>query len=382
MTVFKTFLQILKKNKGMVILYTVILLVFGSLNMQSNQTSTTFEASKPNIVIVNNDKEEGITKDLIKYLKQNSETPEVENNEEAIDDALFYEEASLVVYIPENYNEDFLSGKKPEIKIKKSTNYYSSFAEMMLKRYIKVANVYQESITDENELISKINETLEKESITELTSKLDTTGLSKATRYFNFASYSFLACLIYVICLILTTFNEENVKKRTIISSFNYKKHNRILLLSNMIYSLMLWALYVVMSFVVVGEIMQSTHGAILIINSLIFVICSTSISFFIGSLVKNKNAIGGIVNVIALGSSFLCGAFVPAEWLPDFVKTIAHIFPTYYYIEANDKLAGMEEFNIDTLMPIITNMGIILGFALVFMILANLVAKKKRKIG
>lgn len=382
MTVFKTFLQILKKNKGMVILYTVLLLVFGNINMQSNDNNMSFEASKPNIVIVNQDEEKGITADLIKYIKDNSETPDIELDEESINDAVFYEEANLVVYIPENYNNDFLSGKKPELKIKKSTSYYSSYGEMILKRYIKVANIYQESITDESELISKINETLDNKTKTEITTKLDTTSLSRASRYFNFASYSFLACLIYVICLILTTFNEENIKKRTVISSFSYKKHNRILLLANMLYALVLWAIYAIMSFVLIGDIMQSIHGLIMIINSLVFVICATSLSFFIGSLVKNKNTIGGIVNVVALGSSFLCGAFVPAQWLPDFVKTIAHILPTYYYINANDTIVELEELNSDTLMPIFSNMGIVLGFAVLFIVLANLVAKKKRKIG
>ena len=253
---------------------------------------------------------------------------------------------------------------------------------MILQRYIKVANLYQENITDENELISKINETLNKKTNTEITTKLDTTGLSRASRYFNFASYSFLACLIYVICLVLTTFNEENIKKRTIISSFNYKKHNRILLLANMLYAFVLWVIYAIMSFVLIGDVMQSLNGLIMIVNSFVFVICATALSFFIGSLIKNKNIIGGIVNVVALGSSFLCGAFVPTQWLPDFVKTIAHILPTYYYINVNDTLSELEELNFDTLMPIFINMGIVLGFAVVFIVLANLVARKKRKIG
>ena len=382
MTVFKTFLQILKKNKGLVIMYTVILLVFGNINMQSNEKSMSFEASKPNVIIVNQDKEEGITKNLIEYVKQNCEIIEVEDDEDARNDALFYEDASLIIYIPQNYNADFLGGKNPEIKIKKSTSYYSSFAEMMLERYVKIAKIYQENITDETQLITKINETLNEDSKTELMSKLDTTSLSRASRYFNFASYSFLACLIYVICLILATFKEENVNKRTIISSFSYKKHNRILLLSNMLYSFVLWLLYVVMSFVLIGDIMTTANGMLMILNSFVFVIFATSLSFFIGNLVKNKNAIGGIVNVIALGSSFLCGAFVPTEWLPDFVKTIAHALPTYYYINSNEVLSNLEEINIEALTPVFVNMGIVIGFTIIFIVLSNIVSKKKRKIG
>ena len=381
MTVFKTFLQILKKNKAMVILYTVILLIFGTFNMQANQSNTVFEASKPSVFIVNEDKEEGITKDFIKYIKDNCEIAEIENTKESIDDAIFYEDVSLVVYIPQNFSKDFMEGKKPEITIKKRDSYYGSFAEMLLQRYIKTATIYQKSITNEDELVVKVNETLSKQVETEIKTKLDTSALNKASHYFSFASYSFLACLIYIICLILATFNEEKVQKRTAISSFSYKKYNKILLLGNSLYALVLWAIYVIMSFVLIGNAMSSTHGALFIANSFVFVICATTLSFFIGNLVKNKNTISGIVNVVGLGSSFLCGAFVPQEWLPNFVKTIAHIFPTYYYISANETIANIEEFNIDTLMPIITNAGIVIAFSALFVILTNFVTKKKQKV-
>lgn len=98
--------------------------------------------------------------------------------------------------------------------------------------------------------------------------------------------------------------------------------------------------------------------------------------------MVSNKGAINGIVNVIALGSSFLCGAFVPMEWLPDSVLAIAHIIPTYYYIRTNEILKTIETFNFETLKPIITNMAIMIGFAIIFIVLTNIVSKKKRKIG
>ena len=96
----------------------------------------------------------------------------------------------------------------------------------------------------------------------------------------------------------------------------------------------------------------------------------------------KNKNAVNGIVNVVALGSSFLCGAFVPVEWLPNSVLTVAHILPSYWYIQTNERLKTMEALNFGTLRPILFNMGMLLVFALVFTVTANLVSRAKRKIG
>lgn len=382
MTVFKTFLKILNKNKFIIILYTVFLIGFGGFNMQTSDNSTNFVASKPDIMIVNYDEEKGITKDLIKYITDNSNIIELNNNEEAINDGLFYRDVNYVIYIPENYSEDFMAGRNPEINIKSTGDYQSSFAEMLLSRYIKVANIYQKSIDNEDELISKINETLSKESEVEITSKLDTDGLAKATFYYNFASYSILACLVYVICLVLSSFKDIKIQKRTIISSTDYRKLNRQLLLSNSLFSIILWGVYVSLSFVLIGDVMFSNQGIIYLINSFIFTMCATTIALFIGNLVSNKNAINGIVNVIALGSSFLCGAFVPMEWLPDGVLKIAHILPSYYYISSNESLKTLEVFNLETMQPIITNMVVILGFSILFIILTNIVSKRKQKIG
>ena len=382
MTVFKTFLKILNKNKFIIILYTLFLIFFGGFNMQTSENNTNFVASKPDIVIVNYDEEKGITKDLIKYIEENSNVVDLKNNKDAINDALFYRDVNYVIYIPKNYNKDFMDGKNPEIEIKSTGDYQSSFAEMLLSRYIKVANIYQKSINSEEELISKINETLSKKSEVEITSKLDTNILSKATFYYNFANYSIMACLIYVICLILASFKDIKIQKRTIISSTNYKTLNRQLLLSNSLFSIILWMIYVVLSFILVGDIMFSIHGIFYLINSFVFTICATTIALFIGNIVSNKNAISGIVNVISLGSSFLCGAFVPMEWLPDGVIKIAHILPSYYYISNNEVLKTLELINLNTIKPILLNIIIVLSFSIMFIILTNIVSKRKQKIG
>ena len=382
MTVFKTFLKVLNKSKLPIILYTVILVFFGAFNIQTSENSTSFVASKPDILIINKDKEEGITKNLIKYIKENSNIKEIENNEQSINDALFYRDVNYIIYIPENYREEFLKGENPEIEIKSTGDYQASLAEMMLERYIKIANIYEGNIENEEELINKINETLSKQTEIEITSKLDTDNLTKASFFFNFANYSILAGCVYVICLILSSFKEEKISKRTIISSMNYKKHNFELLVSNSLFAIVLWIFYVILSFILVRDIMFTTHGLIYILNSFIFTICAVTIAFLIGNLVTNKNAINGIVNVVALGSSFLCGSFVPLEWLPDTVIKIAHVLPSYYYISSNEIITELEIVNFETMKPVLVNMGIILIFTILFMIITNIVSRHKRKIG
>lgn len=380
MTIFKTFLKVLNKCKAPIIIYTVFLIFFGGFNIKTSDNSMSFVADKPDILIVNEDKDNKITNNLINYIEKNSNKIDIEDNEEARNDALFYRDVNYIIYIPANYGQDFLNGVNPEIKIKSTGDYQASLAEMMLERYIKVANIYNDTYSLEDEIIEKVNDTLSKETKIEITSKLDTAKLDKASFYYNFTNYCILAGCIYVICLILSSFKNENISKRTIVSSINYKEYNMKLLISNTLFSIILWMFYVLLSFVLVGDIMFTAHGVIYIINSFIFTLCAVTIAFLIGNLIKNKDAVNGIVNVIALGSSFLCGAFVPVEILPDSVLKIAHILPSYWYIKTNEMVKTLEEFNFETLKPIVINMGVIVLFSILFITITNIVSSKKRK--
>jgi ABC-2 type transport system permease protein len=380
MTVFKTFWKIVNQYKFTIILYTVILIVFAGVNMQTSDTNMNFVASKPDVFIVNRDENIGITEDIVNYIKDNCNIIDIKENEEAMNDALFYRDVSYIIYIPQNYRSDVLKGMNPEIQIKSTGDSEASFAKMILERYVKVRNSYVNQTENEEELLEKIGNALSEETEVKITSKLDTDSLSRATFYYNFLNYSILAGLVYVICLILASFREEKIRKRTIISSMSYKKHNRQLLLSNAILAIILWVFYVGLSFILIGNVMFTAHGLILMVNSFIFSICALCIAFLIANLISNKNAINGIINVIGLGSSFLCGAFVPVEWLPDTVLKIAHILPSYWYIQNNELVKAIEVVNAESLKPILVNMIIILGFAILYVVLTNIISKRKIK--
>lgn len=380
MTVFKAFLKVLNKCKVPIIIYTFILVFFSAFNMQTSEKSVSFTASKPNILIVNEEKEEGITKSFINYLNKNSNVISIESSEEKIDDALFYRDVSYVIYVPEDFSEEIISGKTPEIKVKTVGDYGASLASMMVERYLKIANVYSDVAESKEELVHLVDDTLATKVDVKITSKLDSNSIEKATFYHNFLNYCILAGTIYVICLILSSFKDENIKKRTMVSSMSNKKYNRILLLSNGLFAFILWIFYLLIAFILMGKVMSTMHGLFFIINSFIFTFCALTIAFLIANLVSNKNAVNGIVNVIALGSSFLCGSFVPASMLPDFVLKIAHVLPSYWYIKTNDLLKEVEVFNMETTRPILTNMFIIICFSIIFIIITNVISKRKNK--
>ena len=136
-----------------------------------------------------------------------------------------------------------------------------------------------------------------------------------------------------------------------------------------------------ILSLILFKDLMLSLNGMAFIINSFVYAICSLIIGFLIGNITQNKNAIGGIVNVVALGSSFLCGCFVPFNYMPDYVIKLAHILPTYYFVSNNELIKNMEVFDFNNIRPLLVNASVIIVFCIIFVVLTNFISKEKRVI-
>lgn len=380
MTVSKAFWKIVAKNIGIVIMYSVILISFGTIAGANKNSALQFEAKKPTIAIFNHDTETGVTKNLIEYLKENAEVPE-DYPEEKVADDLFYGDIAMAIDIPEGYSADFAAGKNPELRTRSSSDYVAELAKVMVRRYLATAQSYAMLDLDNNELNEKVNKVLANKVEVEVQSKVDASQYAKATSYFNFANYAILACVITIICLIISSFNRREIRRRNLISSISVSKLNRILLCNSCIYSFAIWLLYVAVGyFEVGGENLINLRGALYLANSFVFCICATTIAYLISQIVSSKNAVNAIMNIVALGSSFLCGCFVPAEFMPESVLTFAHILPSYYYVAANNTIGGLQDLEFSDIRPVLINIAIVLGFSLAFVLAANIIAKTKRR--
>lgn len=417
MTVFKAFLCILNRNKWTVLLYSAILIIFSAFSLQSAQTTVTFEAVKPDLYLVNHDTDQGITHSLVAYLSDrnnlvdlSADSPDVIDtiDNAAVSDALFYRRVNLAVEIPAGFRADFLAGKNPAIAIRSSGNYNAALAEMALTRFLDVANQYLAAylaaspsatalsdataivappasspttapVVDEATLIKNLEATLAIETKVELASTRDASSLDRAAFYYSFMNYPLLVGCIYIIATIMLSFREQKVARRIAMGGLNPSGINRILLAANSLFALCLWLVYVLISFIVVGPVMFSLHGLWFILNSCVFTFCATALAFLIANLLKGRNAVNGITNVIGLGSSFLCGAFVPITLLPASVVFIAHALPSYWFISANNLIAALETFSFDDLQPIIFHLLVVLAFSLVFILLANLLSHRRQ---
>ena len=113
------------------------------------------------------------------------------------------------------------------------------------------------------------------------------------------------------------------------------------------------------------------------IINCLTFTAVCASLVLLISNLISDEKLVNLVGNIVALGMSFLCGVFIPMQYLGDGVRKIAVFLPAYWFEILNSAIGGTAgQVYSDSLF--IKCIGIQLAFTAAFVLATFAVLKAK----
>lgn len=386
MQVFKLCLKIIKDNIPTLMIYVIVflgvsILATSSMSSQSKEM-VSFTPTKTDIAFISNE-----TGPLVDSLKQElskvANFIEIDRDTEALQDALFYRRVTYALRIPTGFAERFMRGD--DIKIEKTTipeSSFSGYVDISIEKYFDVARMYLtnvEGITEED-LAAMVSQDLSITTNVELLNagekRADT---SYANFYFNYLSYSMLGVLVMGMSAMMVVFNDEDLKRRNACSPISTGRINMQFIFANLTFAIVTWLIMV--GFCIVFNYKNSLAPATLffVLNSFVFMICGTSISYLIGTAVTNQEALSAVCNIVTLGPSFISGVFVPQELIGQSVLRIASFTPSYWYVKANNEIARLTSIGFEQLESIISSILIQLGFAIAIFAVALVVAKRKR---
>lgn len=381
MTVFKGFLQVLIRNIAFVILFTTIMVVMGLTVFQTSPSSSgDFTPSKPTVLVINRGNDTALTRSFNSYLAGQTKKADTGSSEREIDDALYYETLSYVVYLPHDFTTTILKGEKPVVDIKTRASSESASAEVLVSRFLRLATGYGQYLTDEDELVKAVNSSLKLDSKVSLTSHLDQKTLHNVTALYNFGSYTLLAGGAYVITMVLAAFSVINVRKRTLVSPAHPFRIDLSLIAGCALIVAFLVALNVLLVRLLLPGIADTGRQGLYALNIVAFGLPVLALGFLMAKITNNKEALSAIVNVVALASAFLCGAFIPRELMPDAVVAIGRALPTFYYIDNNNALAEMTSFSGAAASQFWVNIGVQVVFTLALWGIAMLITRLRRR--
>lgn len=369
MQTFKAFYKTTTKHIGTIIMYVVIFLIISfMMSTMLSEKISEVTLAKVNIAVFDYDNSV-LSKGLYDYLNRTHTIIDIEDNDEIIKDELFNRNVAYVLTIPEGFSEDFTKLYHSELP----GSMYSTLIDSQINQYLNTLSAYSYEndetavkLTDEaishNVKINSFNETA--------------SGTSHFYNFFLYLSYTFIALVISSLGAILIIFRNKDLSARIQCSALSITKRNLSLTACCAIYSLVIWALFMIMGICMFGGKMFDTRGLLLMVNSLAILIVAVALTYFI-SFFASLNTLNIAANILGLGSSFLCGVFIPTYILSDSVLNVAKFLPSYWYVKACDIIYYSSEIDHNTYWSCI---GIQLLFAAALFAAALAASRIKKK--
>lgn len=389
MQVFKTYFKLMNHYKGTIIMYFAIFMLV-ALVMTNNRGASSdgsqeqFEGEVLDIAIIDQDAAT-LGQALKTYFGESHHLEDLEYDEGAILDALYWKEVDYVLIIPEGFEESLLAGdvEKTELQCMKvpgtfNAAYFESELDSYISKLTGLLEVGYSVGEAEEELLSLQEENVE----VEMASFTNADQNDASTVFFVYVPYLFISLGIVCIGTILLRFNEKEVKARMECGALAMKK--RIIGLTAAIFLfglMMLLAVLVVAGILSKGSIYTDVRFPYFLLNMSALLLFGLSLGFLVGSIAKNNAMVNGIVNVVGLVLCFLGGVFVPMEFFSDGVKSVAKFFPTYWYVVTNDSIGAMKTMTPELLEKILPQIGLVFCYALaIFAVTVVVIANRRTR--
>ncbi len=374
MQVFKAFFIILKRGLVSTLIFFTIFLALALLlsGNGKKQTEVVYNDAKVKVAVFDRDNTV-LSRSLYEYLDKTQELVTIKDDKDSISDELFYRNVEYVLIIKEGFEENIKSGDFEDVveNVKVPDSVSGTLLDDKINQYLSALSAYTSGGFSAGEAASKALDTADiTAKVTLLKVEGKETEKSRAFFYYTFIPYVLICMMISTLGSILLTFRKKDLSWRIKCSALSESGRNAALISASLLFGLVCWAVFIVLSLFIYQKDMTGIKGVLFILNSLVFLFIAMSLTYLMSFVVKTTNALDMVSNIIGLGMSFLGGVFVPLEYMSSSVLRFSKFLPTYWYVLTNQAIetynSSKEQYNI-----IIRNLGIEVLFALIIFIVA-----------
>jgi ABC-2 type transport system permease protein len=385
MQVYKAYFKIIKNNLASIAIYIIIFLLMAVLitNILGAQGGTAaFSPAKTSVAFFSGESTP-LTDGLKAYLDQNANMVSIPDETQEIQDALFFGQVTCMLRVPQGFTQAFLAGGG-DTRIEKTAaagRPEAVYADLLVNKYLNTAALYVQNMPGVtlSEIAQYVSRDLVKQASVEVNTYEKPAAINNMSYYFQYLAYSIMATMILAITSVMMAFNQADVSNRNACCPVKTSVMNLQLLLGNITFAVIFWAGMCTFVFLLNRDAALDAGTVLLCLNAFVFTFASLSIGFLLGHFIKSQGVQGAIMNVIALGLSFLSGVFIPQGMLGASVLNAASFTPSYWYIKAVEDIRSITAFDFQTALPVLYSILIQAGFAAAIMIVSLVISKQKK---
>ncbi|WP_277063201.1 ABC transporter permease [Schaalia cardiffensis] len=398
MPIFKISLKIVSERRVYVIVYLVLMsslgLVMGLANSKSSPTADS--EWTPTVAIIDRDGSE-LSQGLADYVASEGEVQELEDTKRAMQDAIATDRITYILVIPEGFGEQMqraftakaVSGAvdTPGVpQVQAAVSYSSAKGAFMDVR----VNAFLDQVSDHlfvgrspADSLMAAREASVKSAPVTLLGKQEDAPSKGFIIYSRFSLYPIFAFVVTAVMSVMIALNRRSIHMRLAASPATSRSTNLALLGTSGVVGLIAWAWVMALALIFFAPLSTPSglaKTAIVSLALLAYTAVALSLAYLLGQLAWGENAANGFANLAGMLLSFLGGAWVDIELLPEGIVSAAHFTPAYWATTCINDTLEAQSVTWTSLPPLLAPVGICSLFALAAASVAFMIRRSRAR--
>jgi len=374
-----------------ILIYLVLLSVFGLLTgmARSEDDSSQVTTATASVAVIDRDGST-ISRGIKDYVESVGKVQPLEDSTQAIQDATAQNRVNYVLIIPAGYGQRLQQATRQGIeppRMDTVIGYESASGALMNVRtdsYTGQVADYLATLTDDpTRAVALAEETMSHSAPAERIAQ-DTAPLSHSFLvYTRFSLYPLMAFAIVTISTLMTALGRRAVRSRLDTAPVSGGARNLGLLGACLVVGVVGWLWILGLGVAVFGAGSVTTSAPLLgVVGAALgsYMLVAVSLGFLMGQFGLGQNAANAVANIGGMALSFLAGAWVPIEWMPDAVARTARLTPGYWADQAISGAYNATSMSADVIRPLLVDCGICTLFAVAVLSVAMAVGRTRAR--
>lgn len=391
MSTFKTSLKIVAAHRIYVLVYLMALSLLG-LNAgaaRSEDTSSQVKEATASVAVIDRDGST-VSRGVKDYVESVGKVQPLEDSRQAIQDATAQNRISYILIIPAGYGqrlqEAARQGTEPP-RMDTVIGYESAAGSLMNARtdsYLGQVTGYLSTLTDDPaRAVALAKETMNHSAPAKRIAQ-DATPLPHGfVVYAMFSFYPIMAFAIVTISTLMTSLGRRSVHSRLTAAPVSGKSRSLGTIGACLMIGLVGWLWIFGLGVANLGNSAVMTSAPLLgVVGAALgaYMLVAVSLGFLLGQAGLGHNAASAVANIGGLAMSFLSGAWVPTEWLPDAVVQASKFTPGYWAAQAISGAYTADSMSATVIRPLLVDCGICTLFAVAVFAVAMAVGRTRAR--
>ena len=391
MSTFKTCVRTMAAHRLYILIYLVLLSTFGLFTgmARSEDYSSQVTTATANVAVIDRD-DSTISRGVKDYVESVGKVQPLEDSRQAIQDATAQNRISYILIIPAGYGKQLQQtaheGAEPP-RMDTVIGYESAAGSLMNARtdsYLGQVTGYLSTLTDDPaRAVALAKETMNHSAPAERIAQ-DATPLPHGfVVYAMFSIYPITAFAIVTISTLMTALGRRSVRSRLTAAPVSGRSRSLGTIGACLMIGLVGWLWIFGLGVTALGASAVTTSAPLLaIVGAALgaFMLFAVSLGFLLGQISPGQNVASAVANIGGMVLSFLAGAWVSIEWLPDAVIQASKFTPGYWAAQAISGAYTATSISADVIRPLLVDCGICTLFAVAILSVAMAVGRARAR--